>query len=71
MQALCRADWEVELGVIIGKPGRCLTQERPLEHVAGYRIVNGLSERSYQLGRAARGVRVKVAIRSPRSERGL
>jgi 2-keto-4-pentenoate hydratase/2-oxohepta-3-ene-1,7-dioic acid hydratase in catechol pathway len=47
-----KTDWEVELGIVIGKPGRYLTPERALEHVAGYCIVNDVSERSYQLERS-------------------
>jgi 2-keto-4-pentenoate hydratase/2-oxohepta-3-ene-1,7-dioic acid hydratase in catechol pathway len=65
-----KTDWEVELGVIIGRPGRYLAQERALEQVAGYCIVNDLSERSYQLERGGQWIRVKVATRSPRSARG-
>jgi len=46
-----KTDWEVELGIVIGKPGKYITHERALEHVAGYCVVNDLSERSYQLER--------------------
>jgi 2-keto-4-pentenoate hydratase/2-oxohepta-3-ene-1,7-dioic acid hydratase in catechol pathway len=46
-----KTDWEVELGVVIGKPGKYVTMEQALEHVAGYCIVNDVSERSYQLER--------------------
>jgi 2-keto-4-pentenoate hydratase/2-oxohepta-3-ene-1,7-dioic acid hydratase in catechol pathway len=46
-----KTDWEVELGVVIGKPAKYLQHERALEHVAGYCIVNDISERSYQLER--------------------
>ena len=46
-----KTDWEVELGVVIGKPCKYVTQERALEHVAGYCIVNDVSERAYQLER--------------------
>jgi 2-keto-4-pentenoate hydratase/2-oxohepta-3-ene-1,7-dioic acid hydratase in catechol pathway len=46
-----KTDWEVELGVVIGKPGRYIPLERALEHVAGYCVINDLSERSYQLER--------------------
>lgn len=46
-----KTDWEVELGVVIGKPGRYIPETRALEHVAGYCIVNDVSERSYQLER--------------------
>lgn len=46
-----KVDWEVELGIVIGQPARYLSKERALEHVAGYCIVNDVSERSYQLER--------------------
>ncbi len=46
-----KTDWEVELGVVIGKPGRYLKAEQALEHVVGYCIVNDLSERAWQLER--------------------
>jgi 2-keto-4-pentenoate hydratase/2-oxohepta-3-ene-1,7-dioic acid hydratase in catechol pathway len=35
-----KTDWEVELGVVIGEPAKCVTRERAMEHVAGYCIVN-------------------------------
>lgn len=38
-------DWEIELAAVIGKPGRRITVERALEHVAGYAIVNDISAR--------------------------
>jgi 2-keto-4-pentenoate hydratase/2-oxohepta-3-ene-1,7-dioic acid hydratase in catechol pathway len=46
-----KTDWEVELGVVIGKPGKYLSLDRALDHVAGYCIVNDISERAYQLER--------------------
>jgi ureidoglycolate lyase/2,4-diketo-3-deoxy-L-fuconate hydrolase len=46
-----KADWEVELGIVIGKPGKYLEMEQAMEHVAGYCIVNDVSERAYQLER--------------------
>ena len=46
-----KTDWEVELGVVIGKPGKYVPVERALDHVAGYCVVNDVSERSYQLER--------------------
>ncbi len=46
-----KTDWEVELGVVIGKPGKYLKIEQALEHVAGYCIVNDVSERAWQLER--------------------
>lgn len=46
-----KTDWEVELGVVIGKPAKYVTIERAIEHIAGYCIVNDISERAYQLER--------------------
>ena len=46
-----KGDWEVELGVVIGKPARYVTQKAALEHVAGYCLANDVSEREYQLER--------------------
>jgi 2-keto-4-pentenoate hydratase/2-oxohepta-3-ene-1,7-dioic acid hydratase in catechol pathway len=46
-----KTDWEVELGVVIGKPAKYVSLERALDHVAGYCVVNDVSERSYQLER--------------------
>jgi 2,4-didehydro-3-deoxy-L-rhamnonate hydrolase len=46
-----KLDWEVELGVVIGKPGRYIDQTYAMEHVAGYCIVNDISERAFQLER--------------------
>lgn len=41
-------DWEVELGVVIGTPCKYATEETALDHVAGYCIVNDVSERTFQ-----------------------
>jgi 2,4-diketo-3-deoxy-L-fuconate hydrolase len=46
-----KSDWEVELGVVIGTRARYVTQNAALGHVAGYCVVNDLSERAYQLER--------------------
>ncbi|MEG3123632.1 fumarylacetoacetate hydrolase family protein [Sphingomonas sp. GB1N7] len=46
-----KLDWEVELGVVIGKPGRYIDQADALDHVAGYCVINDVSEREYQLER--------------------
>lgn len=47
-----QTDWEVELGVVIGRTARYLdSPEQALEHVAGYVLSNDVSERSFQLGR--------------------
>ncbi|PWC37267.1 ureidoglycolate lyase [Azospirillum sp. TSO22-1] len=44
-----KADWEVELGVVIGAPAKYVSEEDALKHVAGYCIVNDVSERAFQL----------------------
>ena len=46
-----KADWEVELGVVIGTRARYVSEADALAHVAGYCIVNDVSEREYQLER--------------------
>ncbi|XAH22604.1 ureidoglycolate lyase [Xylophilus sp. GW821-FHT01B05] len=46
-----RTDWEVELGVVIGKGGRYISEADALKHVAGYCVVNDVSEREVQLER--------------------
>lgn len=43
-----KTDWEVELGVVIGKEAKYVTKENALDHVAGYCIVNDVSERHFQ-----------------------
>ncbi len=43
-----KTDWEVELGIVIGKTCRYVSQEDALDHVAGYVLVNDVSERAYQ-----------------------
>ena len=44
-----KLDWEVELGVVIGTKAQYVPEEKALEHVAGYCIVNDVSERSFQM----------------------
>ncbi|MGA1538186.1 MAG: fumarylacetoacetate hydrolase family protein [bacterium] len=46
-----KTDWEVELGIVIGKKTRYVTQDDALDHVAGYVLVNDVSEREYQMER--------------------
>lgn len=47
-----KTDWEVELGVIIGKGGRYIDEADAMQHVAGYCVVNDVSEREFQLERS-------------------
>ena len=46
-----KTDWEVELGVVIGSTARYVSEADALKHVAGYCVVNDISEREYQLER--------------------
>ena len=46
-----KTDWEVELGVVIGQGGRYIDEAQALAHVAGYCVVNDVSERAYQIER--------------------
>jgi 2-keto-4-pentenoate hydratase/2-oxohepta-3-ene-1,7-dioic acid hydratase in catechol pathway len=46
-----KTDWEVELGIVIGTEARHVSQKAALEHVAGYCLINDVSEREYQLER--------------------
>jgi len=46
-----KSDWEVELGIVIGSTARYVTRKDALSYVAGYCVVNDVSEREYQLER--------------------
>ncbi len=46
-----KTDWEIELGVVIGRTARYVEEARARDHVAGYLIVNDISERAFQLER--------------------
>ena len=48
-----RSDWEVELGIVIGDKARSVPESKAMQHIAGYTIVNDVSERAYQLDAAA------------------
>jgi 2-keto-4-pentenoate hydratase/2-oxohepta-3-ene-1,7-dioic acid hydratase in catechol pathway len=50
-QGSVKADWEVELGVVIGSTARYVTEADALKHVAGYCVINDVSEREFQLER--------------------
>ena len=56
-----KSDWEVELGVIIGKPAKYVTEADAMAHVAGFCVVNDLSERAYQLEGTGQWVKGKSA----------
>ena len=46
-----KTDWEVELGVVIARKAKCIKEEDALDYVAGFCVVNDLSEREFQLER--------------------
>jgi 2,4-diketo-3-deoxy-L-fuconate hydrolase len=54
-----KTDWEVELGVVIGDVARSVPVERALEYVAGYLVVNDVSEREFQLEHGGQWVKGK------------
>lgn len=47
-----KTDWEVELGVVIGEPGIYIDETEAMDHVAGFCVINDVSERDFQLNRA-------------------
>jgi 2-keto-4-pentenoate hydratase/2-oxohepta-3-ene-1,7-dioic acid hydratase in catechol pathway len=56
-----KTDWEVELGVVIGNPAKYVSESDSLSHVAGYCVVNDLSERAFQLEGTGQWVKGKSA----------
>ena len=56
-----KGDWEVELGIVIGKPAKYVEEADALSHVAGYCVINDLSERAFQLEGTGQWVKGKSA----------
>ena len=56
-----KTDWEVELGVVIGKEAKYVAEEDALSYIAGYCVVNDLSERAFQLEGTGQWVKGKSA----------
>jgi ureidoglycolate lyase len=54
-----KTDWEVELGVVIGKPAKYVTEAEALNHVAGYCVINDYSERAFQTERGGQWTKGK------------
>lgn len=54
-----KTDWEVELGIVIGKKASYVSKEEAMDHVAGYVLHNDYSEREFQLERAGQWVKGK------------
>ncbi|KCZ53596.1 2-hydroxyhepta-2,4-diene-1,7-dioate isomerase [Hyphomonas beringensis] len=56
-----KTDWEIELGVVIGKAAKYVSEEDALDHVAGYCVVHDVSERGFQLEGTGQWVKGKSA----------
>lgn len=56
-----KTDWEVELGVVIGKPASHVSVEEAASHIAGFCVINDLSERAFQLEGTGQWVKGKSA----------
>jgi 2-keto-4-pentenoate hydratase/2-oxohepta-3-ene-1,7-dioic acid hydratase in catechol pathway len=54
-----KSDWEVELGVVIGTRASYISEGEAMDHIAGYCVVNDLSERAFQLERGGQWVKGK------------
>ncbi|MFP6712200.1 MAG: fumarylacetoacetate hydrolase family protein [Rhodospirillales bacterium] len=54
-----KTDWEVELGVVIGKEAKYVSEENALDYVAGYCVINDVSEREFQIEREGQWVKGK------------
>ena len=56
-----KMDWEVELGVVIGTPAKYVSEAEAMSHVAGYCVINDVSERAFQLEGTGQWVKGKSA----------
>ena len=56
-----KTDWEVELGVVIGREARYVDEAQAMAHVAGYCVINDVSERAFQIERSGQWVKGKSA----------
>jgi 2,4-didehydro-3-deoxy-L-rhamnonate hydrolase len=56
-----KSDWEVELGVVIGSKAKYVSEQEAPSHIAGYCVVNDLSERAFQLESTGQWVKGKSA----------
>lgn len=54
-----KLDWEVELGIVIGKTTRYVSEAEAMDHIAGYMVVNDISERAFQLDNTGQWVKGK------------
>jgi 2-keto-4-pentenoate hydratase/2-oxohepta-3-ene-1,7-dioic acid hydratase in catechol pathway len=58
-RGMTKLDWEVELGVVIGRPAFQVSEADALDHVLGYTVVNDVSERAWQLERGGQWMKGK------------
>ena len=56
-----KTDWEVELGVVIGKTAKYVSEDEAMDHVAGYCVINDLSERAFQIEHSGQWTKGKSA----------
>jgi 2-keto-4-pentenoate hydratase/2-oxohepta-3-ene-1,7-dioic acid hydratase in catechol pathway len=56
-----KTDWEVELGIIIGKPAKYVSEADALSHIAGFCVINDVSERAFQTERHGQWTKGKSA----------
>lgn len=56
---MTKLDWEVELGIVIGKEALNISRDKALDHVLGYTVVNDISERAWQLERGGQWAKGK------------
>ncbi|MEZ5716140.1 MAG: fumarylacetoacetate hydrolase family protein [Paracoccaceae bacterium] len=56
-----KGDWEVELGVVIGREALYVDEARALDHVAGYCVINDVSERAFQIEKGGQWIKGKSA----------
>lgn len=56
-----KTDWEVELGVVIGKKAKYVSEAEAMSHVAGYCLINDVSERAFQIERQGQWTKGKSA----------
>ena len=54
-----KSDWEVELGVVIGKEAKYISEDESQSHIAGYCVINDLSEREFQIEHSGQWVKGK------------
>ena len=65
-----KTDWEVELGIVIGTKASYVPDDQAMDHVAGYCVINDVSERNSRPNAGAPGTRARAAIRSGRQVPG-